>query len=260
MRMRPHIPTNAQSASARSRRGFLIGTSALALAGCDHTTLQTQNFRISVEDEFGKPLGSGVWQWEERVPLQQYRENYGLIGEAFPIRHPMHGKMYVTTGSNSGYGDGGGSLHGADILDAYQAAGLAPKFERRAVPFGIGAEGFRLLKKIRTRVELPIKRTPCVVAFQSDSDPSTVRIVMTYSRTRPIEVELRFFVQPTSEPLTAGIWDHLPWVTSDEGRMTMRMRNSGPSEHREVENLNPDEFLFGSKVRVFKDAARRKTP
>jgi hypothetical protein len=235
---------------------FSTGAALTLLGGCDPTTLKTQNFRIMVEDEDGKLLGSGVWQLREKVPVVQYWEGSGKDGEAFPIRHPTHGKMYVTRGSNSGWGN----LNGADILEAYQAAGLVPKSDRRMSDGRIGEEGFRQLARMKTRIELPIERTPCVVEFARDMDPSTVRIVITYSKTRSVDVRLRFFVQPTSEPLTTGILSHLPWLTSDDAIKYMPMRNppSDTTTHRNSNNLNRDEFLSGAIIRPLLDAAMKK--
>lgn len=79
---------------------------ASALAGCWPSQQQrmTQNFRITVEDESGRQLGTGVWRWVENAPQLRVRGYAGWDGEAFPILHPTHGKMYVIVDTNSGRG------------------------------------------------------------------------------------------------------------------------------------------------------------
>ena len=87
------------------RAGGMGVLGAAWLGGCDpFSTIMTQNFRFTVEDEHGKVLGSGVWQWQENVPGTRYTEYAGWDGEAFQIVHPTHGKMYVVRDENSGWG------------------------------------------------------------------------------------------------------------------------------------------------------------
>ena len=99
MRMRVPSPPRI------SRRIVVAGCAVLGVGGCDpFSTIMTQNFRFTVEDEHGKVLGSGVWQWQENVPGTRYTEYAGWDGEAFQIVHPTHGKMYVVRDENSGWG------------------------------------------------------------------------------------------------------------------------------------------------------------
>ena len=87
----------------------VVGALAVGLAGCDlYQRRMTQNFRITVEDEFGLKLGSGVWRYEENVPQVHLSVYAGWDGEAFPIVHPTRGKMYVIKGGNSGWRQMGG--------------------------------------------------------------------------------------------------------------------------------------------------------
>ena len=89
---------------------------ASALAGCwPFQRRMTQNFRITVEDEFGLKLGSGVWRYEENVPQVHLSVYAGWDGEAFPIVHPSRGKLYIIKSVNTGWRlmGGGGTSNGS---------------------------------------------------------------------------------------------------------------------------------------------------
>jgi hypothetical protein len=187
-----------------------MGVLGVGLGGCSFVSLETQNFRLTVEDDTGKVLGSGVWQWQENVPWRAMHEFVSTDGEAFAIVHPRLGKLYVARGANSGWG----SLSAEATLEQYQKAGLIPEFERHAPHGGVGVEGYRQMSRMTTRVQLPPKHTPCIVQFTDERDSKSARIVMTYSRTAAIEVQLRFFVQPTGDRMTTGILTQLPWLSS----------------------------------------------
>jgi hypothetical protein len=170
------MPALPSSLTRRAAMSVVAGVFGTALSACGMTTLKTQNFRITVEDDQGHVLGSGVWQWQERVPVVALEEFYGWDGEAFPILHPVMGRMYVTLSSSSGWGGGGGW----SILRAYQSAGLIQKFETPSAR--LGAEGFRQIARMKSRIELPPSAGKCVVQFADETDPRSVRVVMTYSR------------------------------------------------------------------------------
>ena len=59
-----------------------------------------------------------------------------------------------------------------------------------------------------------MKDAPGIVKFADESNPKTARIVMTYSETKRPEVNLRYFAQPTRDPVTTGIMKHLPWLNN----------------------------------------------
>jgi hypothetical protein len=90
----------------RAALGVVAGALGTSLSACSMVTLKTQNIRFTVEDDQGHVLGSGVWQWQENVPMTALQELYRWDGEAFPIVHPTMGKMYVTKRGNSGWGGG----------------------------------------------------------------------------------------------------------------------------------------------------------
>ena len=113
-----------------------------------------------------------------------------------------------------------------------------------------------------TRVELPLKGTPCFVQFTDERDPRTVRIVMTYSKTKPAEVVLRFFVQPTEDRVTTGIMNHLPWLRS----LPSRVLNGGPGAFREknfksprdADQVTDHEFVDRETAKQLNDARNSK--
>jgi hypothetical protein len=187
-----------------------IGLLGAGLGGCSFVSLKTQNFRLTVEDNTGKMLGSGVWQWQENIPWRAMYELVSKDGEAFPIVHPTLGKMYVTRRNDAGRG----GLEAEDILLLYQDAGLIPKFERHAPRGGIGAVGFREIARMKTRVELALIQTHHIARFSDESQPGSVRIIPKHSQIAPAQVVFRFFVQPTSDRMTTGIIEHLPWLNS----------------------------------------------
>jgi hypothetical protein len=206
------------------RRTVLTGLGATAavttLGGC-MTSLKTQNFRITVEDENGRVFGSGVYQWAEKVPAVQFRIYGGADGEAFQIQHPTHGMMYVCIRR----------LSGLSILKAYQAAGLVPKLERDGTRDGIGTEGFRLLQRIKAKVALHADATPVVIKFLDDADPASWRVLA--SSRDPNELGLRFFAQTTTDGMTNSILQKLPWL-KDLGfseHLPLAGSRSPPGEH-----------------------------
>jgi hypothetical protein len=220
-----------------------IGLLGAGLGGCSFVSLETQNFRLTVEDNTGKVLGSGVWQWQENVPRRAMHEFVSKDGEAFPIVHPALGKMYVTRGANSGWG----SLSAEATLKQYQKAGLIPEFERHAPHGGVGKEGYRQLALMTTRVQLPREHTPGVVKFADERNPKSARIVMTHSRTATVEVELRFFVQPTRDRMTTGILGQLPWLNSlPTHLLSGTTRGTGEKDigpHRDAARLIDSDFV-----------------
>ena len=211
---------------------------ASALAGCwPFQRRMTQNFRITIEDEFGLKLGSGVWRYEENVPQQHLSVYAGWDGEAFPIVHPTRGKMYVVKGGNSGWR----LMGGGDIKRLYQQAGLMPADD---VKGDLGAEGFRHIAGIRQRIELPLEHTPGIVQFSNDQDRMTMRLVTTYSKRKPAEVILRFFVVPTDERMTTGILKHLPWLPSRAGKYILgEFGKLDRSQDQDGTDISPVDFL-----------------
>jgi hypothetical protein len=141
---------------------------------------------------------------------------------------------------------------------AYQQLGLIPKLkETRA---SLGAEGFRHIARMKVRVELPPSRGQCVVQFADDKDPRSVRVVMTYSKTKPVEVALKWFAQPTNERVTTGILGHLPWLPSipDLGLLVGAVGQVPHREHREADTVAATNFLTERMQEELIDAARRR--
>jgi hypothetical protein len=230
--------------AGRTRREIIVAASAVAavatLTGCADEI--GQNYRIMVEDENGNVLGSGVWEWRESKP------GWGIGSppsywdyEALPIHHPLVGKMYVIGGPNSGYG----SFRARKILEAYQAVDSIPKvtFSTATEYGGVGVDGARHLARMTKRVELPRPDTPCVVQFGDERDPRSVRVVMTHSKTRPVEVDLRFFAQPTKEPVSTGILKHLPWLPQHMGLFIGTPTKVQNRDHLEASAIAGSSFL-----------------
>jgi hypothetical protein len=139
---------------------------------------------------------------------------------------------------------------------AYQQLGLIPKLkETRA---SLGAEGFRHIARMKVRVELPPSRGHCVVQFADDKDPRSVRVVMTYSKTKPVEVALKWFAQPTNERLTTGILGHLPWLRSYSGLLLGVAPPIPHRDHREADTVSTADFLTERMRKELNEANGRR--
>jgi hypothetical protein len=186
----------------------LIGLVVLLLGSCMglqyayRDRAAEQNFRVTVEDDRGKQLATAVWRMHSsRTSIQGPSE--GVDGEAFVIEHPRLGKLYVLGGMNS------------EVLkNAYRKLGILPSSYEECSVFPLDCPS-ALPQMKKTRVLIEQRRTPLVVRFRNQHIPASIQLVDTRSASGN-DIELRFFVQATNDPVTCGIVKHLPWLETHE--------------------------------------------
>lgn len=187
--------------------GYLIATSRGQEA--------RQNFRITVEDDRGRQLATAVWEMHgvKRHPTV----SEGFSGQAFVIEHPTLGKLYVLDAANKGDGRHSTNYLGAGgIKIAYEKIGILPtNHDLKCAILLVDCPSY-ISEMKRARAPVVQMQTPAVVRFRNEADPTSIEMLTTQFTNGANDVELRFFVQPTSDPVTCGIEKHLPWLATYE--------------------------------------------
>ena len=173
-----------------------------------------QNFRITVGDDRGRQLATAVWRLSaHRRYGYKSDSGEGFSGEAIALDHPTLGKLYVINHYRGGTGP---SVGARLIRDAYEKIGVLPKNSSTECSLLLLNCPSYISKMKRARAPLEQKGTPMVVRFRNEADPKSIELLTTQYADGGSEVELRFFVQATSDPVTCGVAKHLPWLATYE--------------------------------------------
>jgi len=190
----------------------------LSLSSCSSLFGEAVRYRITVEDQSGNKLGSGVWEtkmwWSVALPVYES----SLIGQAFPITLPDgEEQAFVAMGRaprSNPYWYGPADLNARSIMYLAFKAALKKKEvseKRPASEYGSNsAKKFGSLRRFQGRAEI-IKDRLFVVTFADVNDPETVKKL-----SESFYGKLRFFVEITSDPISTGIEKHLPWIVEFE--------------------------------------------
>jgi hypothetical protein len=206
-----------------TRRCVLVGTATISLncslVACSSPVI-IQNFKLTAEDEY--VLGFAVGQLMEAYPTSHFHNGGGFRFNAFAIPMPKGGRAYViprtnsgTTGTNS---EDDGTIHsGWGLYRVFVKAGAVqwkqsiPK--EYAAAYGIGKVRLDEIRASRARVPIPVNSAPAVIAFHNEADQYTLyEVVTNSSRGKPLELVVRFFIEPTTSKMTPGLEAYLPWV------------------------------------------------
>jgi len=183
----------------------------LSLSSCTSLFGEAVRFRITVEDQSGNRLGSGVWEHKKWPGILSYYQS-SIIGQAFPIQLPENdGEAFVVMVQNFSI-----NIYPVHILrDAFEAAlkknEVSEKWSKQSYLHD-QAKRLRNLKRFQGRAE-NLQNPLLVVTFDDVNDSGTVKRLP-----KIIYAKLRFFVEITSDPISTDIEKHLPWIVELENK------------------------------------------
>jgi len=189
----------------------IIITILLSVRSCTSVAGEAVRFRVTVEDQSGHKLGSGVWEYKKWPGILSYYQS-SFLGQAFPILMP------------DGDGNAFVIMRRIPRIDVNPQNVLRTAFETGLKKGEVSemwpkqshlhdqAKRLRNLRRFRGRAEI-VEDKLLVVTFADVNDPETVKRLI-----ESLYAKLRFFVEITSDPISTGIEKHLPWIVELENK------------------------------------------
>jgi len=206
--------------SRRDVLGLLVAGSAIGLTGCGTYGGASYRFRMTVEADTpqGQLTGSSVYEVSAKKMLRLTSEERagsgGTRGQALILDLP-NGPVFVTLKMPVA----------GESLGTRATIAFLPEAESAGIDSYVAAVGKLGGWFAAYKAELPRKDWPLMVRFRDINDPGSVE------RVEPGTVGVkRVLLETTSDDLSVGIQETLPWLTRINGSLTRRLSAPDPTK------------------------------
>lgn len=205
--------------SRRDVLGLLVAGSAIGLTGCGAYGGASYRFRMTVEADTpqGQLTGSSVYEVSAKKMLRLTSEERagsgGTRGQAL-ILDLHNGPVFVTLKMPVA----------GDHLGTRATKALLPQTRSGDIDANLAAVSELGGWFAAHKAELPREDWPLMVRFRDINDPGSVE------RVEPGSIGVkRLLLETTSDDLSVGIQETLPWLTRIDGSLTRRLSAPDPS-------------------------------